>query len=139
MKKISFYEKRDLQNRLKMSKYTERLPDYCLDFFIGIENNTSSLTRYNYSMDLFIFYNYLSQFVFHKKEIEITLNDLNTLKARNIEQYSNFKLKIEQNFSNSLINPNAIMHNNYLNKDFYIIGQNYDIKQNNNQLTLISK
>lgn len=61
------------------------------------------------------------------------------LVERNIEQYSNFKLKIEQNFSNSLINPNAIMHNNYLNKDFYIIGQNYDIKQNNNQLTLISK
>ncbi len=90
MKKISFYEKRDLQNRLKMSKYTERLPDYCLDFFIGIESNTSSLTRYNYSMDLFIFYNYLSQFVFHKKEIEITLNDLNTLKARNIEQYLSY-------------------------------------------------
>lgn len=61
------------------------------------------------------------------------------LVERNIEQYSNFKLKIEQNFSNSLINPNAIMHNNYLNKDFYIIAQNYDIKQNNNQLTLISK
>ena len=61
------------------------------------------------------------------------------LVERNIEQYSNFKLKIEQNFSNSLINPNAIMHNNYLNRDFYIIGQNYDIKQNNNQLTLISK
>lgn len=61
------------------------------------------------------------------------------LVERNINQYSNFKLKIEQNFSNSLINPNAIMHNNYLNRDFYIIGQNYDIKQNNNQLTLISK
>lgn len=61
------------------------------------------------------------------------------LVERNINQYSNFKLKIEQNFSNSLINPNAIMHNNYLNKDFYIIAQNYDIKQNNNQLTLISK
>lgn len=61
------------------------------------------------------------------------------LVERNIEQYSNFKLKIEQNFSNSLINPNAIMHNNYLNKDFYVISQNYDLKQNNNQLTLISK
>lgn len=61
------------------------------------------------------------------------------LVERNIEQYSNFKLKIEQNFRNGLINPNAIMHNNYLNRDFYIIGQNYDIKQNNNQLTLISK
>lgn len=61
------------------------------------------------------------------------------LVERNIEQYSNFKLKIEQNFNNGLINPNAIMHNNYLNRDFYVVGQNYDLKQNNNQLTLISK
>lgn len=61
------------------------------------------------------------------------------LVERNINQYSNFKLKIEQNFRNGLVNPNAIMHNNYLNRDFYIIAQNYDIKQNNNQLTLISK
>ena len=61
------------------------------------------------------------------------------LVERNINQYSNFKLKIEQNLSNDLINPNAIMHNNYLNKDFYVISQNYDVKQNNNQLTLISK
>ena len=57
MKNNNYYQKRDLQNRLKMAKYTERLPEFCLDFFIGIENNTSSLTRYNYSMDLFIFFN----------------------------------------------------------------------------------
>lgn len=90
MKKINFYEKRDLQLRLKMSKYTERLPDYCLDFFIGIENNTSSLTRYNYAMDVFIFYNYLANFKFHKKESEITLSDLNSLKSRDFEQYLSY-------------------------------------------------
>lgn len=85
-----FYRKRDLRNRLKMAKYTERLPDYCLDFFIGIENNTSSLTRYNYSMDLYVFFNYISAFVFKKKEIYISLSDLNTLQARNIEQYLSY-------------------------------------------------
>lgn len=85
-----FYRKRDLRNRLKMAKYTERLPDYCLDFFIGIENNTSSLTRYNYSMDLYVFFNYISAFVFKKKEIDISLSDLNTLQARNIEQYLSY-------------------------------------------------
>ncbi len=90
MKKLSFYEQRDLENRLKMSKYTERLPDYCLDYFIGIENNTSSLTRYNYSMDLYIFFNYLGNYVFKKKEIDITLDDLNKLKSRNLEQYLSY-------------------------------------------------
>ncbi len=87
---LTFYQKRDLQNRLKMAKYTEKLPDYCTDFFIGIENNTSSLTRYNYSMDLYVFFNFLSCYKFHKKEIEIQLSDLDTLQARNIEQYLSY-------------------------------------------------
>lgn len=87
---INYYQKRDLQNRLKMAKYTEKLPDFCFDYFIGIENNTSSLTRYNYSMDIYIFFNYLANFVFKKNENEITLNDLDTLKARHIEQYLSY-------------------------------------------------
>lgn len=87
---LTFYQKRDLQNRLKMAKYTEKLPDYCLDFFIGIENNTSSLTRYNYAMDLYVFFNYMANYKFHKKENEIELSDLNSLQARNIEQYLSY-------------------------------------------------
>lgn len=87
---MNFYQKRDLQNRLKMAKYTEKMPDYCLDYFIGIENNTSSLTRYNYSMDLYIFFNYISNYHFKKPIEQINLKDLDSLKARNIEQYLSF-------------------------------------------------
>lgn len=90
MEKTNFYQKRDLSNRLKMSKYLEQLPNFCLDYFIGIENNTSSLTRYNYAMDLYVFFNYLSRFVFHKKESEITLEDINKIKSRNLEQYLSY-------------------------------------------------
>ena len=90
MAKLNFYQQRDIKNRVKMGKYTEKLPDYCMDFFIGIENNTSSLTRYNYAMDLYIFFNYLANYVFHKKENEITLDDLNKLKSRNLEQYLSY-------------------------------------------------
>lgn len=90
MEKTSFYQKRDLSNRLKMSKYLEQLPDFCLDYFIGIENNTSSLTRYNYAMDLYVFFNYLSRFVFHKEENEFTLEDINKIKSRNLEQYLSY-------------------------------------------------
>ena len=86
----NYFLKRDLQNRLKMAKYTEKLPDYCLDYFIGIENNTSSLTRYNYSMDLYVFFYYLSNFVIKKSTQNITLDDLNLLKARDIEQYLSY-------------------------------------------------
>ncbi len=97
MTNMNYYQKRDLQNRLKMAKYTERLPDYCLDFFIGIESKTSSLTRYNYSLDLFVFFNYISQFVFNKKESDITLEDLNKIKARDIEQYLSYLSYYELN------------------------------------------
>ncbi len=90
MEKVSFYQKRDLNNRIKMSKYLELLPDYCLDYFIGIENNTSSLTRYNYAMDLYVFFNYISNYVFHKKENLINLTDLDNLKSKNIEQYLSY-------------------------------------------------
>lgn len=97
---MNFYQKRDLDNRLKMAKYTEHLPDYCIDFFIGIENTTSSLTRYNYSMDLYIFFDYIAKYIF-KKDIEsITLKDLDTLTTRNIEQYLSYLTFYELNGKN---------------------------------------
>ena len=90
MAKMDFYQKRDLNNRLKMAKYLEKLPDYCLDYFIGIETTSSSLTRYNYSMDLYIFFDYLSKYLFHKAPNLITLSDFDRIKARDIEQYLSY-------------------------------------------------
>lgn len=90
MENLNFYQQRDLKNRLKMSNYLQQLPDFCFDFFIAIENNTSSLTRYNYSMDLNVFFEYISQFIFHKNKLEITCQDLNNLKTRDIEQFMSY-------------------------------------------------
>lgn len=87
---LSFYEKRDIQNRLKTGKYSENLPEFCYDFLVGIENNTSTLTRYNYSMDIAVFMDYLSKYVF-KKPIElITLEDIDKIKSRQIEQFLSY-------------------------------------------------
>ncbi len=87
---ISFYEKRDMQNRLKTGKYIEDLPEFCYDYLVGIENNTSSLTRYNYAMDLSVFFDYLGKYVFKKDKKDITLDDLEDLRSRNIEQYLSY-------------------------------------------------
>lgn len=87
---LNYYQKRDLHNRIKMAKYTELLPSFCFDYFIGIENNTSSLTRYNYAMDLHVFFDYLSKFIFKKVATEISLEDLNILSARDFEQYLSY-------------------------------------------------
>ncbi len=90
MEKPSFYEKRDMQNRVKTGKYLDHLPEFCYDFFVGVENNTSSLTRYNYAMDFMVFFDYLSEFVFKKPPENITTADLDSLNARHFEQFLSY-------------------------------------------------
>ena len=87
MKKMTYYEKRDLLNMRKIGNYTSLLPEYCYDYFVAMENNTSSLTRLNYAMDLSIFYDFLSKYIIKKPKEEITLEDLNTLQAKDIENF----------------------------------------------------
>lgn len=90
MKNLSYFEKRNLKNMQKIGNYLSKLPDYCYDYFTGIENNTSSLTRLNYAMDLSVFFDYLEKFVIKKPKLEITLNDLEQIQARNIESYLSY-------------------------------------------------
>ena len=90
MKTMSYYEKRDLNNMQKIGKYLQTLPEYCYDYFTGIENNTSSLTRVNYAMDLCVFFDYLEKFVIRKPKEQIQLSDLENLQARNIENYLSY-------------------------------------------------
>ncbi len=90
MKNLSYYAKRDLKNMQKIGSYLQNLPDFCYDFFTGIENNTSTLTRVNYAMDLAVFFDYLEKYVIKKPKAEITLADLEKLEARNIENYLSY-------------------------------------------------
>lgn len=90
MKNLSYYEKRDLKNMQKIGSYLSNLPDYCYDFFTGIENNTSTLTRVNYAMDLSVFYDYIEKYVLKKPKQSITLEDLNKLQAKDIENYLSY-------------------------------------------------
>ena len=87
MKNLSYYESRDVKNMEKIGSYLQTLPEYCFDFFTGIENNTSTLTRVNYAMDLNVFFDFLAKYVCKKPVLEITLSDLNNLEARHIENY----------------------------------------------------
>ncbi len=90
MKNLSYFEKRDLLNMQRVGKYLEGLPEYCFDFFTGIELNTSSLTRVNYAMDLAIFYDYISKYIFKKDKSKVMLKDLDTLEAKHIESFLSY-------------------------------------------------
>lgn len=90
MKTLSYYETRDLKNIEKIGSYLSTLPEFCYDYFTGIENNTSTLTRVNYAMDLCVFFEYLEKFVIKKPKDQITLADLDGLQARNIESFLSY-------------------------------------------------
>ena len=89
MRTLSFFEKRDLINNKKVGKYCINLPEFCYDFFIGIESTTTALTRMNYAMDLNVFFDFLSQ-ILKKNSSDITLDDVSKIKASTIEQFMSY-------------------------------------------------
>ena len=89
MAKLTYFEDRNRKNNLKVGKYCENLPEFCYDYFIGIESTTSPLTRMNYAMDLTVFFTFLGE-VFHKRTNEFTLEDLNKVNSSHIEQFLSY-------------------------------------------------
>lgn len=90
MAKQNYFDKRDRDNIRKLGQYKEKLPEFCDDFFIGMENYSSTLTRLNYSMDLSVFFDYLSKYVFKKDINDISLQDIDSLKSIQIEQFLSY-------------------------------------------------
>ncbi len=85
----SYHTERDLINQKKILEILPFFPNYMRDFIISIENNTSSLTQLNYLMDLKLFFNYLSN-ILNKPVKEISYNDLDGIKARDIERFLSY-------------------------------------------------
>ena len=88
------------------------LPEFALDFFIGISDTTQIKTRIAYAYDLKIFFNYLQSNckIFNEREndCDFTVYDLDKVKATDIERFmqylSSYTLVIdekENHYSNS--------------------------------------
>ena len=93
MEENDYFQKRNTSNILKLREIQRELPSFCLDFFRGIENNTTPLTRLNYAYDLRIFFNFLATEILEfegKKVKDITLEDLNKLTATHLEIYLDY-------------------------------------------------
>lgn len=89
MAKVSYHTEMDLKNQKKIMQELSFFPGYVQDFIISIENNTSSLTRVNYLADLKLFFTYLANNL-SKSPKEITLSDLDSIKARDIERFLSY-------------------------------------------------
>lgn len=81
------------RNRKYMQKLNEMLcdlPSFCSIFFIGIQDTTTPLTRFNYAVDLKTFFNYLVTYethFFNKPITSITLSDIDEIDAQLIERF----------------------------------------------------
>lgn len=95
--KSNYFFERNTKNRKALAKYIEELPQYCFDFFVGIESKTTPLTRLNYAMDISVFFDYLSKWKFDKDVKLITLDDLSNVTSSDIENFLSYVSYYELN------------------------------------------
>ena len=107
MKFDSYFKERNYKTSLKIKEILSELPYFCQEYFIGVESQTSYLTRLNYANDLKIFFYFLTTEIYEfngKKIKDLTLEDMSKVTATHIEIYLNFLSGYTMNdkfFSNS--------------------------------------
>ena len=88
-----YYFQRNDNNTIRLRELKSELPYFCSEFFVGVENQTTPLTRLNYAYDLRIFFHYLATHApqFHGRQAkQISLMDLNMLTATEIENFMEY-------------------------------------------------
>ncbi len=86
----TYHEQVNIENDKKLREKLREFPDFCRDFFRGIESSTSSRTRISYAYDLGIFFDFLKETNPEIASIgikNITLSHLEKLKSVDIEEY----------------------------------------------------
>ncbi len=86
-----YFKERDKETTRRLLDIREDLPDFCDEFFVGIEPQTTALTRLNYAYDLRIFFDYLvkrvSYFKLKKDPKNIELRDLEGITLTHLEAF----------------------------------------------------
>lgn len=89
----TFIEERDHTNILRLRQVVRELPEFCMEFFVGISSRTSTLTRLNYAYDLRTFFNYLLTELRKFRAYTIDTFDLECLEkvtSQDIEYYMEY-------------------------------------------------
>ena len=90
------------KNSIKKIREVEKdLPHFIPEYFIGVEHNTSALTRLNYAYDLRIFFYYLVNYVATFQDVgspqNFTIDDLKKVTTTHLERYTDFLTYYEYN------------------------------------------
>lgn len=95
-KRNDYYLQRNIDCEEKIEALSLEMPYFCSEFFYGIGNNTSALTRLNYAYDLRIFFDYLSQV--KKIPVEdMKIEVLDEVTSTDIERFLNYLLHYKMN------------------------------------------
>jgi len=88
-----YADQRDREYTLRTRELLKELPSFCAEFFMGIADRTSVLTRYEYAVDLKLFFRYLSEVRDDGKGIlskDYTLEDINRITLDELERYISY-------------------------------------------------
>lgn len=86
----NYFIKRDEENILKVREIRKSLPIFCGEFFRGIEQVSSPLTRLGYARDLKLFFEFLiteTEEFYGKTVLQFDLDDLNNVTSTHIEMF----------------------------------------------------
>ncbi len=90
----NYFSERDKILTKRLRDVRDTLPEFCDEFFVGIEPQTTVLTRLNYAYDLRIFFDYLLNNVRTFKDyndvLQFTVDDLSRITLTNLESYMEY-------------------------------------------------
>lgn len=93
MKDMAYHNLVNKRNQLKLRELQKELPDFCREFFLGIEQQTQSRTRIAYAYDLGIFFHFLQDNNSYCRKYEIKnlpLSVLDQITPTDIEEYLSY-------------------------------------------------
>ena len=104
----TYFQERNSKTIEKIKRLQKQLPDCCSDFLLGIENNTSALTRLGYCYDMQTFFMFLTKEISKfedKRIIDFDYRDINRITDTDIEKYlsylNSYQRSNGKNYSNT--------------------------------------
>ncbi len=90
----NYFNERDKKVVTRLREIRDELPEFCDEFFIGIEPLTTPMTRLYYAYDLRIFFDFLLKNIraFRKYDsvLDFTVQDLDKVTSQNLEAYMEY-------------------------------------------------
>ena len=89
----TYFKQRNKDNTLRLRELLTELPDFCDEYFTGIETTTTCLTRLNYAYDLRVFFHYLTSEISRFEGIsptEFSIRDLRRVTTTDIEKFISY-------------------------------------------------